>query len=286
MFSFLNGRVCIVLDKLLIKRVQSVLKQLGPVLYCSSKSSSNTNTPVSSTSVTLNNENSSNNTNTNSLFGGIDTASIADYCTDDGELDPILWYNEPSDRETGLQIAKDLHVYEEFLSDDEEKKLCSEIEPYISRLHYEYDHWDNAIHGFRETEKKHWSQENNIIIQRMKDIAFPPGDILLPYVHVLDVAKNGYIKPHIDSTRFCGSIIAGICLLSPCVMKLVHEKNPEKWVKVLLKQRALYIMKGLARYDYTHAILSEEESIFKGAVVPRDRRISIICRNEKQDDDD
>lgn len=32
-------------------------------------------------------------------------------------------------------------------------------------------------------------------------MAFPPGTPQLGYVHVLDLAPNGKIKPHVDSVR-------------------------------------------------------------------------------------
>jgi len=35
-----------------------------------------------------------------------------------------------------------------------------------------------------------------------------------------------------------------------------------------------------ARYKFTHEILPEEESVFNGEIIPKDRRISVICRNE------
>ena len=37
---------------------------------------------------------------------------------------------------------------------------------------------------------------------------------------------------------------------------------------------------GVARYEYTHEILPDELSVFKGVRIPRDRRISVISRNE------
>ena len=40
------------------------------------------------------------------------------------------------------------------------------------------------------------------------------------------------------------------------------------------------IFRGTSRYDYTHAILNNEESYFKGTNVPKARRISIVCRND------
>lgn len=34
-----------------------------------------------------------------------------------------------------------------------------------------------------------------------------------------------------------------------------------------------------ARYNFTHEILKDEESVFNGQKVLRQRRISVICRN-------
>lgn len=36
---------------------------------------------------------------------------------------------------------------------------------------------------------------------------------------------------------------------------------------------------GQGRYDFTHEVLSAGESVYEGREVPRDRRISIICRD-------
>jgi hypothetical protein len=58
-----------------------------------------------------------------------------------------------------------------------------------------------AIHGYRETERLHWNPQNTGILQRVCDIAFPPGSPQLSLVHVLDLAEDGVIKPHIDSAR-------------------------------------------------------------------------------------
>lgn len=177
-------------------------------------------------------------------------------------------------------LFEDMTVEDGFLSEFEEKTIFEEIEPYISRLHYEYDHWDNAIHGFRETERLHWTKPSTIILDRVRAKAFPPGKPQLKFVHVLDLSPDGFIKPHIDSVKFCGDTIAGLSLLSDSVMRLVHENDKTKVVDILLKCRSLYIMRNTARYNFTHEILKKEDSVFNGAAVPRGRRISVICRSE------
>ncbi|KAB0392466.1 hypothetical protein E2I00_011306, partial [Balaenoptera physalus] len=73
---------------------------------------------------------------------------------------------------------------------------------------------------------------------------------------------------------FCGSTIAGLSLLSPSVMRLVHTQEPGEWLELLLEPGSLYILRGSARYDFSHEILRDEESFFGERRVPRGRRIS------------
>ncbi|XP_022092244.1 alpha-ketoglutarate-dependent dioxygenase alkB homolog 7, mitochondrial-like [Acanthaster planci] len=187
---------------------------------------------------------------------------------------------ESSDNETADVIYQSFKLYENFVSRAEENCLLEEINDYLEDLDYEYDHWDNQIHGYRETEKSRWSTKSQLILQRIRETAFPSGEQQLPLVHVLDLAKDGYIKPHVDSVKFCGSTITGLSLLSAAIMKLAKEDNPENWVNVILKPRSLYVIKDKARYQFTHEILKDSESLFRGERVARRRRISIVCRNE------
>ncbi|XP_017021092.1 alpha-ketoglutarate-dependent dioxygenase alkB homolog 7, mitochondrial [Drosophila kikkawai] len=205
-----------------------------------------------------------------------------------------------------------MRIITDFISELEEQQLHEEIEPYMSRLRYEFDHWDDAIHGFRETERKKWFPHNREVLERVRQVAFEGA--IMPYVHILDLAADGVIKPHVDSTRYCGTTISGISLLSDSVMRLVrtdaqryqqsgtnaketdsqdadsdaaYRHQPKEaslenkfYADLLLPRRSLYIMSHTARYNFTHEILAKEHSQFQGMPVPKTRRISIICRNE------
>lgn len=50
-------------------------------------------------------------------------------------------------------------------------------------------------------------------------------------------------------------------------------------VILYLTLSSLHPYRDQARYNFTHEILKDEESVFNGQKVPRLRRISIICRN-------
>lgn len=58
-----------------------------------------------------------------------------------------------------------------------------------------------AIHGYRETERAQWGAVCEGVMDRLRAVAFSEGSPLLGPVHVLDLDKAGYIKPHIDSVK-------------------------------------------------------------------------------------
>lgn len=102
-----------------------------------------------------------------------------------------------------------------------------------------------------------------------------------------------FIGPHVDSIKFSGDLIAGVSLLSTRTMKMTllpkeeihfpanYMNINEYWEQLpyeqhvnekefILPPRSMYIMTGIWRYGYQHAILPS----------PGHRRLSIIYRNE------
>lgn len=184
------------------------------------------------------------------------------------------------------ELDDTMQILTNFVTVEEEESLMEEIDPYMKRLRYERSHWDDAIHSYRETERSKWNERNAEIINRIRETAFPKGMSQIPLIHVLDLAPEGWIKPHVDSVRFCGEIIAGLSLLTDSIMRLKMVDNETLCKDFLLPRRSLYIMSGTARYNYHHEILKDEESYFDGRRVPKGRRISIICRSQPSRDDD
>ncbi|XP_054035281.1 alpha-ketoglutarate-dependent dioxygenase alkB homolog 7, mitochondrial [Dryobates pubescens] len=165
-----------------------------------------------------------------------------------------------------------------FLRPGEEAELLRELEPELSRRRYQFDHWDGAITGYRETERGRWGAAGRAVLSRMA-AAFPPARPPLPLVHVLDLHPRGEVRPHVDSVKFCGCTIAGLSLLSASVLRLEACGAPGLWLELLLEPGSIYVLRGAARYDFTHRILPPEASFFGGLPVPRARRLALICRN-------
>jgi len=135
-----------------------------------------------------------------------------------------------------------------------------------------------AIVGFRETERRHWNAANAKVVKRLQETSFDTERYkLLPYVHVLDLSAEGHIKPHVDSARFCGDVVAVLSLLSDCVARFVVEMDQSQKVDCLVPRRSLYVMRDSARYDFTHENLDNDVS---DQLVARGRRVSVVCRCE------
>uniref|UniRef100_A0A1I8GSR6 2OG-FeII_Oxy_2 domain-containing protein n=1 Tax=Macrostomum lignano TaxID=282301 RepID=A0A1I8GSR6_9PLAT len=188
---------------------------------------------------------------------------------------------EASDAATEQDIRSHLSLFPQFISESEEAALMSELQPILRKLRYESAHWDDAIHNYRETERTVWSDANRALLQRVAETAGLTGKSQLEHVHVLDLAEDGHIRPHVDAVRFCGSIIAGLSLLSDCVMRFtLATAEQSAWAKVLLPRRSLYVMKDRLRYDYAHAVLGNDDAnnCIGKQVVRKGRRVSVICR--------
>lgn len=48
------------------------------------------------------------------------------------------------DEQTYEILSKDMQVYKDFITIEEEEGLLKEVENHLKRLRYEYDHWDDV----------------------------------------------------------------------------------------------------------------------------------------------
>mmetsp|Transcript_29606 Transcript_29606/g.41660 ORF Transcript_29606/g.41660 Transcript_29606/m.41660 type:complete len:262 (+) Transcript_29606:115-900(+) len=171
-----------------------------------------------------------------------------------------------------------LEIFPEYISQQEHDSLVSELEPILKKKKFQSSHWDKVITGFRELEKANWTASNAAIFQRIKDMF--PDTAWLYGVHVLDLAEEGYIGPHVDSVKFSGRYIIGLCLLSSSIMRLTHVRTKDK-IDLLLRPRSLYVLRDELRYEYDHEILpSQPAPTFKGEEIKKSRRISLMLRDQ------
>eukprot|EP01122_Echinamoeba_exundans_P014731 TRINITY_DN6727_c0_g2_i1.p1 TRINITY_DN6727_c0_g2~~TRINITY_DN6727_c0_g2_i1.p1 ORF type:complete len:237 (+),score=23.30 TRINITY_DN6727_c0_g2_i1:177-887(+) len=186
----------------------------------------------------------------------------------------------PWPEELQRTIEKDFVVLPEFLTQEEHDWLLEEVESSLQKRRYQADHFDKVISGYKETEKSFWNERNTATLNKVRNV-FPRETVWLPAVHIIDLEANGPISAHVDHPDYSGGIISGLSLKSTSVMTLRSVKHPEQFeVDALLPPRSLYIMRRSARYDFSHAIPANQ-SVWRGEVIPRERRISIMFRDDR-----
>ncbi|EDQ89878.1 uncharacterized protein MONBRDRAFT_24773 [Monosiga brevicollis MX1] len=154
-----------------------------------------------------------------------------------------------------------VQMFPEVITGDEEAVLLAAIERPLRRKRYSGAHFDGAIRDYREIFKQEWPAEAQEILDRVRarpelaEFAFNPA------VHVLDLAPAGEIWPHVDSIKHAGPVIVGLSLLTQARMDFAPHEGDE------------------ARFHFTHAVTATT-STYEGNTVERDRRISLLFRQE------
>ena len=56
-------------------------------------------------------------------------------------------------------------------------------------------------------------------------------------------------------------------------------KHKEQHVPILLEPRSLLVLRGEARYQWTHGIAKHQQDTINGTAIARARRLSVTFRN-------
>jgi len=208
-------------------------------------------------------------------------------------------------------------VFPNFITQQDADAVTKDIDLRISQKRYQRGHWDAVITGYREIELHHpddWevnqtiAEDNNLSEETQRVIKLTRQHLIntcfrgdsssvswLP-CHAIDLKPSGNIMAHVDSVKFSGDIVAGLCLGDEsAIMRLKPDRNnvSHSYVDMYLPPKSLYILRGMARYRYSHELLpdlstfnfitsntSGEENC-ETIVVKRDRRLSVIFRDAK-----
>jgi len=91
------------------------------------------------------------------------------------------------------------------------------------------------------------------------------------------------IAPHVDHKRFFQDEISTLSLGSGIIMEFRQTVEPFRQVECYLPVGYILIMRGDARYGYTHGISKRKTDVINGQTVERGTRISITWRSLRQD---
>ena len=227
---------------------------------------------------------------------------------------------------SAVDVQQFLRVVPNFLTGDEEAAFVRAVAPKLQRQRYQGNHWDAVINKYKETElpvAEHLPEQGEHAVLRaamqravayLRRVAQDPAMVVMP-PHVIDLAADGHIGPHVDSVKFSGGMVAGLSLLSDRVMRLapcsphdavandadqlrvelpylplgeldadadaglIRMSSSADQFEMHMPRRSLYVLTGPFRYLYTHAVLGAKDTPTIPLPGPLERRISVVFRD-------
>ena len=169
-------------------------------------------------------------------------------------------------QKTGL-IPKFLTVIPNVVTEEEEILLLDFIKPKFARKRYQGNHWDSVISKYKESEldlDNIQSESLLIVMNRIKSCLreitqLPNMRIQTP--HIIDIAHEGFIGPHVDSVKFSGGMVASLSLMSSRIMRLTPSVDRDVLASSKFYKDYYYHMKSNPMIDETIQDLVKQHTI-------------------------
>lgn len=222
-------------------------------------------------------------------------------------------------------------MYPGFITEAEGNSLVEEAGRRFKRRRFENGHWDSVITGYREVElstpddqypRQDFDAKGSGVVQaplyvraiqrtrrQLENYHFNNcrgscGDAAFNNIrwlpcHAIDLSANGELKPHVDSVKFSGDVVAGLSLLSDAIMRLKppakeweNEENDTDHgevgddsighVDLYLPKLSLYVLSGMSRYSFTHELLHSSTSFEFMEYEDEGAKVIDTCGTEKR----
>ncbi|KAF8317384.1 hypothetical protein DL93DRAFT_2077013 [Clavulina sp. PMI_390] len=194
---------------------------------------------------------------------------------------------------------------------------------------FEEGHYDGVINNYREMHLTSWPDDMTIaselgpppettplpslssIVDRLRSLflqhAPPAPSSDSPsaiQTHLLHLSSTGAIGPHVDNIGASGSIIMGVSLGSPRILRLVRRPSGSPvhldgasgrhvetsragsgnsqmpMFEALLLPGSVYIQRDAVRYEFDHSVLPR--GMFRGQTIDPGQRVSIMMRDQNE----
>jgi alkylated DNA repair protein alkB family protein 7 len=141
----------------------------------------------------------------------------------------------------------------------------------------EEGHYDGVIRHFREMHVTSWPESDvpglPPLIERLQKLCPTPDT----QTHILHLASNGEILPHVDNLQASGNWILGVSLGAERIMRMESTDGSDDSFDVLLPSGSVYLQRDTVRFHYRHSIL--KEGSFLGREIKCGPRLSIMIRD-------
>ena len=128
---------------------------------------------------------------------------------------------------------------------DFQKVTCSNFHCVVAVVLTPYDqgHYDGVIKHYREMHVSAWPEDQPRLFELLNRLRQFHSEEPIQY-HVLHLASDGEIHPHVDHLEAFGSWIVGVSLGSDRILRLEKEISDRKLVHdVILPSGSVYIQK-------------------------------------------
>src|SRR5882724_2218505 len=171
------------------------------------------------------------------------------------------------------RAVSDLFLPDEYY-EFQEVNFCFAVHlEYLSRE--SQGHYDRVIKHFREAHITSWPSNSALdhVLLRLRSL-LPYGDI---QTHLLHLASNGEILPHVDNVEASGSWIAAVSVGGERILKMEGPKIFEillpsgsayiqKYVDDIAQKSKLMRNRNAVRYQYQHSVIHKTH--FRGRHIP------------------
>ena len=206
---------------------------------------------------------------------------------------PLLNAPRFRDKQPTSEPIPGLYLYEDFITEEEEIQLLSELDGHTAEYASEFLPWKPANFNGPHDGKR-WGVHCNLRDRKVGEAENPLPNfirkILVPKLLNLPPMKGcvpneanaidyrrrtgHHLTPHVDDRKLSKEPISNLSLAGDCYMTFrnvaPHRNTAVNVQKVLLKRRCLQVLTGKARYDFSHGI--------ENADLLSDRRVSVTMR--------
>ncbi|GAB5586686.1 hypothetical protein Unana1_01586 [Umbelopsis nana] len=182
----------------------------------------------------------------------ISTEAYASLRNDPAVIDRCFHLSDAFTEQASIKRYRvdDFLVYPGFVSNQEHDRIADICEKKLKRalgrqVEYHQQHFDTVIHRYRECSASHWGKQDEYMTDFIKSRIYSTFPDQFEWIepHILDLDAGGEIRAHIDNVEYSGSVVAGLCLLSPAIMTLRHKDDSNIRLDVLLEPGTFYIQR-------------------------------------------
>lgn len=154
-----------------------------------------------------------------------------------------------------------LRLIENFISDDLHKRFIVQMNkgsPEVNNGHYDGYEFEDS-----EAFDKVFYELTKDIFSKLKSLSFFSTEKkpLKLACTLVGYKKDGFITQHVDSPLLSGGTVIVISFNSPVVVNFYSQKKAEQQqYKIFIPPKSMYAISGEARYDWSHAILKDEDT--------------------------